>query len=283
MALFSRVIPLLCIFDRSSRPVVAMFLPIFVSLTLSLAQAQEDGAVTPQPLPVSTPCDEALRAKGKSADQLNSQGMRCYKEGRFEDAGRLFESAIRLDEGHALAHYNLACVIGLLFATEGPCDMNFDWDQAIQHLRQSIAADPARAERAKVDSDLDSLREMMAFRLAVNGSPETADQTAALYDGVTLWGETPGVHLLALVSFQRTHPTALTGTVSGWKADWNLEEAPVHGTWRADGKTIIVDWAPSTSKDGENSIPGSTETIRLEEMNHYGHGGWYTSPDYCSA
>ena len=55
------------------------------------------------------------------------------------------------------------------------------------------------------------------------------------------------------------------------------------GTWRAEGKTIIVDWAPSTSKDGENSIPGSTETIRLEEMNHYGHGGWYTSPDYCSA
>ncbi len=260
-----------------------MLLPLILSLSLGTAQAQETSDPSSPSSSAMTPCDQALRAKGKSADQLNSLGMRCYKEGRLEDAGRLFEAAIRLDEDHALAHYNLACVIGLLFATEGPCDMNFDWGQAIQHLRQSIAADPARAERAKIDSDLDSFREMMAFRLAVSGSPETADQTAALYDGVTLWGETPGVHLLALVSFQRTHSAALTGTVSGWMADVNLEEAPVHGTWRAEGKTIIVDWAPSTSKDGEHSIPGSTETIRLEEMNHYGHGGWYTSPDYCSA
>ena len=263
-------------------------------LTLALAQtppaAPEPAAAPTRPtLSADATCEAAIGAlQGQlkavtTADQLNTFGMRCYKQERFLDAGRLFEKAIALEPTHALANYNLACVIGLLLKTQGPCDMDLNWEAVFQHLKQAVASDPKRRQRARVDTDLDSLREMMAFRLAVEGPPKSAAETAALYDGVTLWGETPGVALLGKVSFQRTHPSALTGTVSGWVADWNFEQMPVKGTWRAEGEVIIVDWAERRSKDGSETRKGFTERIRLDEMNHYGHGGWYTMPDWCSA
>ena len=291
-------------------------MPLLTSLFLTLAFAQtppaspEPGAAAPpSPLPASATCEAALgtleglaltREQEKSwdkrqkhfmgqlkamttADQLNTLGMRCYKEKRFVEAGQLFEWATALAPTHALANYNLACVIGLLLKTQGPCDMDLSWENVFHNLQQAIASDPKRRERARVDTDLDSLREMMAFRLTVEGPPKSAAETAALYDGVTLWGETPGAALLGKVSFQRTHPSALTGTVSGWVADWDFHPMPVKGTWRAEGEVLIVDWAQSRSKDGTQTRKGSTERIRLDEMNRYGHGGWYTTPDWCSA
>ena len=160
--------------------------------------------------------------------------------------------------------------------------MNFEWASAFSHLERSITRDPKRAERAQVDRDFDALRKMLAFKLVVHGTPTTAQQTAALYDGVTLWGETPGVALMAEIQFQRTHATALTGTVHGWVRDFNLQKIPANGTWRAEGTTVIVDWAARTPSEGPRDS-GSTETIRIDEMNQYGgRGGWYTCLLYTS-
>ena len=259
-------------------------LSTFLSLALQTAQAAPpEGPAAPQAV-APTACD-AAQAEAKaatSADLLNTLGMRCYAEKRYTEAGLLFEKAMGLDENHALANYNFACVVGLLLASQGPCDMDLSWEVALSALRRAVQADPKRAARARVDHDLDSLRAMLAFRLAVEGPPTTAQQTAKLYDGVTLWGETPGVALLAEVHFERTHETALTGTVRGWRANSLFEQVPSRGTWRVEGTALVVDWAASTSKQ-EEPMPASTETLRLEEMNHYGHGGWYTLPDWCSA
>jgi len=262
-----------------------MSVPLILSLALGTASAAEPETATPSPEPAPTACDAAIveaNDRDLPADQLNALGMRCYKEKRYNDAGMLFFDALKRDENHALANYNLACVIGLLLQTQGPCDMEYSWEAAPEYLRRAVAKDPKRAARARVDSDLDSLRSMMAFRLAVEGEPKTAQQTANLYDGATLWGDTPGVATMAEVRFARTHPTALSGTVSGWFLDrGTFEQVLASGTWRAEGPTIIVDWAARTSPEGTN--PGSTETIRLDEMNRYGHGGWFTMPDWCSA
>lgn len=286
----------------------------FLLLTLALAQtppapAEPGAAAPPSLLPANASCEAAIRTleglaltqeqeqswdkrqkhfMGQlkavtTADQLNTLGMRCYTQERFVEAGRLFDKAVALEPTHALANYNLACVIGLQLKSLGPCNMDLTWEKVFHNLQQAIATDPKRRQRARVDTDLDSLREMMAFRLAVEGSPKNAAETAALYDGVTLWGETPGVALMGRVSFQRTHPSALTGTVSGWVADENFDQMPVKGTWRAESEGLIVDWAQSRSKDGSEVRTGSTEQIRIDEMNHYGHGGWYTMPDWCSA
>ena len=100
-------------------------------------------------------------------------------------------------------------------------------------------------------------------------------------------GETPGAATLAEIRFVRSNSTALTGTVEGWMLDSGHERIKVTGTWRASDTKIIVDWSPTkTGEIGEylQSIKGWTEVISLDKMNLYGaQGGWYSTPDWCSA
>ena len=100
-----------------------------------------------QPISQKSSCEQAINKaqinKETTANDLNTYGMRCYKEKRFDDAATLFQKAIRLDENHVLANYNYAC------------------------MRQTIY-----------------------------GDPKTASDMANLFDGITLWGENPGVYLL---------------------------------------------------------------------------------------
>ena len=104
--------------------------------------------------------DASLRL---NADDLNVYGMRCYKEERWIDAARLFSDAISSDPNHVLANYNLACVLAKLFATQGPCDMDFDWLDSWKYLQRSIELDPKRRERAKVDSDFQIFHSFIGF------------------------------------------------------------------------------------------------------------------------
>ena len=51
----------------------------------------------------------------------------------------------------------------------------------------------------------------------------------------------------------------------------------------AEIAAVAADWAARTPSEGPRDS-GSTETIRIDEMNQYGgRGGWYTVPDWCSA
>ena len=222
------------------------------------------------------PFSEAL-----TADHLNAFGMRCHKKERFEESAHFFGLAISLDPQHALAHYNRACALVRLREQGGvPCDDPDTMTETIaHHLRAAITLDSRRAERSRTDRDLDWARKMIGFRLMYLGKPSSPSEMAALFDGVTLWGPTPGVYLHAEVSFQRTNAEGLTGTVSGWEL-LNFIDAgdsapvPVQGTWRAEEGKIIVDWA------GE---PPRTETITLDAMNQYGGGRWFSWPSECEA
>ena len=127
-------------------------------------------------------------------------GMRCYKENKLEEAMQLFRRAVTLDNNHVLAHYNLACVLARLVATVGPCEMNDEWFHLFSLLTRSINLDPKRADRARKDSDFDGLRYMLPLRLSIEGQPANSAEMANLFDGITLWGETPGAVTLAEVS-----------------------------------------------------------------------------------
>ena len=261
---------------------------LFLSLSfIGLSFAQPE---VPKRSPKST-CQEAI-AKSKenstTANDLNTYGMRCYKENKLEEARELFRSAVALDENHVLAHYNLACVLARLLDTVGPCEMNDEWVHIFSLLKRSVTLDPKRADRARKDSDFDGLRYMLSLRLSIEGQPTNSADTASLFDGITLWGETPGAATLAEIRFVRTHSKALTGAVEGWMLDGGHHRIKVTGTWRASDTTIIVDWSPT--KTGEidggylQSNEGWTETIFLDKMNQYGgRGGWYSTPDWCSA
>ena len=233
--------------------------------------------------------NRAQLTKATTANDLNNYGMRCYKEKRFTDAAVLFRWAITIDENHVLANYNLACVIAILLKEQGPCEMDETFESAIPLLQHAVKLDPNRAIRALKDPYLDSLRMLLGFNLAIYGSPKNPSDMARLFDGITLWGDTPGVALLAEISFTRTNEKALTGTVSGWiRENSNFKQVHVEGTWRATDSTIVVDWSdykiPEEGDDLHSTKgKGWTETIAIDKLNHYGHGGWFSMPDWCNA
>ena len=266
-----------------------MLLIVFSRLFIGLSFAQPEA---PKSTLKST-CQEAIaqsKERSTTANDLNAYGMRCYKENKLEEAGELFRSAVTLDENHVLAHYNLACVLARLLDTVGPCEMNHEWYHLFSLLKKSIALDPKRAERARRDTDFDGIRYMLPLRLSIEGQPTNPAEMASLFDGIRLWGETPGAVTLAEVRFVRTNPTALTGTVEGWMLDSAHERFKVTGTWRASDTTIIVDWSPVNAGEFDEwsfsnlrSNKGWTETISLDKMNQHGRGGWYSIPSWCSA
>ena len=140
-----------------------------------------------------------------------------------------------------------------------------------------------RIQRARVDKDLDIYRSWVGLHLITLGMPTTASELAAFADGLTLWGDKPGVALLAEVRVQRTHPTALSGTVNGWKVDSTLFQITVSGTWRAEQTELFVDWGPYASKELDEKYDGYTERIRLDQLDKHNQGSWFSSPDWCNA
>jgi hypothetical protein len=241
-----------------------------------------DGALAHLPVSSDSSKVEAALAPHRaelSADQLNAFGMRCHKKGRFLESAHFFGMAVSEDSKHVLAHYNLACALARLREQGAiPCgDPSTMVEDIAVHLRTSVTLDKQRAIRARTDRDLDGMRALLGFRLIYMDAPKSPADLAALFDGVTLWGPTPGIYTMSEASFKRTHASGLTGTVKGWTlevGDVDWDQVPRQGTWRAEPGKIIVDWAGK---------PGSTEIITLDELDTYQDDSWNTSPSECEA
>jgi hypothetical protein len=282
---------------RFTHPNAGMLQLLLLLTGLGTAPPAIAGDGKPTALSPAADCDAALtqlpvshdRSKLKAAmaphgaaltaDQLNAYGMRCHKKNRFLESAHFFELAISKDSKHALAHYNLACALTRLREQGAiPCnDPSTMAEDIALHLRTSVTLDKQRAIRARTDRDLDWTRTMLGFRLIYMDAPKSPMELAALFDGVTLWGPTPGIYTMAEARFKRTHTSALTGTVKGWTLDvagGTMDEIPRHGTWRAEPGKIIVDWAGK---------PGSSETITLDALDTHTDESWVSMPDECGA
>ena len=112
-----------------------------LQFSIFLSTSFANGIPVKQPTSPNTSCEQAINKaqinKESTANDLNTYGMRCYKEKRFDDAATLFQKAIRLDKNHVLANYNYACMLSLLLTTRGPCDMDQSWESAFGYLHQS--------------------------------------------------------------------------------------------------------------------------------------------------
>lgn len=221
-----------------------------------------------------------------TADEFNAFGMRCHTLKRFHDSARFFEFATELDSTHALAHYNLACAYARLRQLY-TCDA--DIGDILNRLRKAIELDPNRAKRIPNDADLESVRDYFDMRLLARGAPTCANEMAALFDGVTLWGPTPGLYTVAEITFERTHPEALTGTVGGYAGHdaEGMKELPIQGTWRATADSVIIDWF---KRDHPDLDPSKTLTERIQVihadrtgLSGHASGGWFGTPDECGA
>jgi hypothetical protein len=77
----------------------------------------------------------------------------ALRAGRFEEAIAVIEAGLALEPGHPALLYNLACAESL-----GGRSLD-----ALLHLQQAVAADPAYRARALADPDFDPIRREPAF------------------------------------------------------------------------------------------------------------------------
>ncbi|MCX7826070.1 MAG: tetratricopeptide repeat protein [Verrucomicrobiae bacterium] len=70
------------------------------------------------------------------------------------------QCALRLDAGHPLANYNMACYCALKGRTE----------EALRLLKKAIRKDPAYRELARGEADFDSIRALPEFCSLIGGS-----------------------------------------------------------------------------------------------------------------
>jgi len=125
--------------------------------------------------------ESSRRNRGRADDQ-NSDGIRDYERGRHNDAIDHFERALRYDEWHVLAKYNLACNLNLVGRA----------DDALDHLeelmRWDISESDERMARARVDDDFESLRTNERFQ-AITGYTRTQLLNGAGQGGLGAVGE----------------------------------------------------------------------------------------------
>lgn len=89
-----------------------------------------------------------------SVKSLNSFGFFLYEKKQYSDALTVFRKAVMVDASYVYAHYNLACVLGLLFQ-EG---MEIDQRELITHLQFACLLKDNYLQKMRIDNDLNSIR-----------------------------------------------------------------------------------------------------------------------------
>lgn len=183
-----------------------------------------------------------------NATDLNAQGYRHYKAGRYAEAIDLFNQAIQKDPKLALPHYNLAATLALVRGKGKTCEFEAYGSTIVDHLRDAVALDPSRRERMKKDSDFDSIRTTVGYWIVSGLSPEKEDDARAILTSTHWHGDG---------RFIDPRPLEDLRFLKGGKAELRSRGAadegrgPVFGAWKSIRGTY-------TTKDG-------VLTLRLEK------------------
>ncbi len=105
--------------------------------------------------------DEARKSLELNPDGVstnNNYGNLLVALGRMAEAEMYYERALELEPSHPAPYYNLAC----FYSISG------NLDEALTHLRYAIRLDPVYRDDARVDTDLDPLRDLSEFQALVN-------------------------------------------------------------------------------------------------------------------
>jgi hypothetical protein len=128
----------------------------------------------------------------QTAKDLNAEGFRVYKQGKFPEALELFGRSMAADDGLALAHYNYAATLGVLRAKEGACSHGAYRSEIVRHLTRAVELDEGRRVRMKADRDFDPIRDTVGYLALLGRSPKNPKDVAAIVEQVTWYGAAPG-------------------------------------------------------------------------------------------
>jgi hypothetical protein len=121
----------------------------------------------------------------RTAFLLNDLGLEAYEKDELLEAARLFRLALEMDADNAFAHYNYSAMLAVFaqgfehFAAPAHVLMTRPWREnetiaeyrrgIFNHLKTSIAMRPERLERARDDSDFDSIRQLSEYEYLLMG------------------------------------------------------------------------------------------------------------------
>ncbi len=129
---------------------------------------------------------------GESAVELNTGGFHLYRQNRYAEALKLFKRATELDPGYALAHYNVACTLGVLHKQGKTCEFGAYRSVIIRYLRRSVELDPGRRKRMLTDSDLEPVHDTFAYQTLAGLNPRKEADVRLILQRVSWYGPSPG-------------------------------------------------------------------------------------------
>ncbi|MFP2929032.1 hypothetical protein ACLESO_28295 [Pyxidicoccus sp. 3LG] len=142
-------------------------------------------------------------APAPAARSLNTEGFRLYQAGSYPEALEKFQEAARQAPDYALARYNVAATLGLLRKKGLVCQYSAHRDVIVEHLTQAVKLDAKRLARAKVDSDLDPIRDTLGWQRLLGRTPEREADVPVLLRAVSWFG--PGVGVYGTTQGLRFH------------------------------------------------------------------------------
>ena len=179
----------------------------------------------------------SFAAHAQSARRLNTQGYRLYKQKKYVKAVGKFEKAVEVNPSYALAHYNLACTLGVLHQEGLACDHDAYRSRIMKHLEEAVRLDPTRKKKMVKDPDLEPVRDMLGYQLLLGLSLKRTADVKNILKTITWYGPAPGAYgPMSGINFEK-------GKVSVWVMEFE-EDMPKHvttkGTYRVEGNRVFI-------------------------------------------
>ena len=196
-------------------------------------------------------------ALAQSAKELNAEGFRLYRQGKFPEALERFKQAMGADDHLALAHYNYAATLGVLRAKGEVCGSGAYKSEIVSHLKRSIELDAGRRARMKSDRDFDPVRDTVGYQQLLGRSPGNPRDVSVIVEQVTWYGESPGAYgPKSGADFKPAGKVELWFQVMG-PDDAAPRKQKVQGTWWVSGTRVKVKLAKPL--DGKTTLEGTLD------------------------
>lgn len=126
------------------------------------------------------------------AKQLNTEGFRLYNEKKYAEAIEKFRAATQADPKLALGWYNLAATLSLMRKENRTCEFDAYRHTVTDALKKAVELDRGRKKRMQKDSDLDAVRDTIAYQQLLGTTGATKEGLSKLLQNVSWWGPATG-------------------------------------------------------------------------------------------
>ncbi|XXF75022.1 hypothetical protein P2318_18290 [Myxococcaceae bacterium GXIMD 01537] len=205
----------------------------------------------------------ASPALAQSAQQLNAEGFRLYQAGQYPEALAKFQAATRADPRYALGWYNTAATLGVLRKQKRVCEFDAYRDTIVENLTKAVKLDPRRLARARVDADLDPIRDTVGWQRLLGRSPQRTADVPVLLRQVTWYG--PGVGAYGTLQRLRFEDK---GRVIHWRRTVDDKGEPhdteTPGTYTVKGRTVRLSFPGQPPFEGTVTQGGALKVPGLE-------------------